>query len=101
MNLKRMGYVKDIDDEEVDRVAEQLCRDRACKSDDEHIIALARVGRARLLYSHDTALHRDFGNRELLSNPLGKVYSTRTRSEFTDGHRRLLANRNLCDPGRG
>ena len=101
VNLRRMGYIKDIDDEEVDRVAEQLCTDGACKSDDEHIIALARVSRARLLYSHDSALHRDFGNRDLLSKPLGKVYSTRTRSEFTDGHQRLLANRNLCDPRRG
>ena len=59
-------------------------RDR-CVSDDPHIIGLARVSGARLLFSRDKKLHKDFGNTRLLSKPLGKVYQNHT-------HQPLLAS---------
>ena len=43
------------------------------ESDDEHIIALAMVANVKVLVSNDTALHRDFKNRDLVG---GKVYQT-------------------------
>ena len=46
------------------------------KSDDEHILALARVSGARLLFSGDQDLHDDFKNADIISNPKGKVYQT-------------------------
>jgi hypothetical protein len=58
----------------VDREEKALLKQEACKSDDPHVIALARVSGARTLCSHDQALHADFTNPELLSDPRGKVY---------------------------
>lgn len=60
-----------------------------CKSDDSHIIALARISGARLLYSHDKRLHEDFKNKDLLDQPRGKIYSDVS-------HQSLLNQRDLC-----
>ena len=65
-------------------------------SNDVHIIALAQVSGARLLYSKDKALHKDFRNKELIDRPRGKIYSTLKSGDFSEAHRSLLANRNLC-----
>ena len=43
------------------------------KSDDEHILALALVSGARLLFSGDKDLHDDFKNPNIIS-PRGNVY---------------------------
>lgn len=56
-----------------------------CISDDPHIIGLARVSGARLLFSRDKKLHSDFGNKRLLSRPRGKIYQNHT-------HQHLLRN---------
>lgn len=45
-----------------------------CRSNDAHIIALARISGARILYSHDHSLHRDFSDRTLINAPRGKIY---------------------------
>ncbi len=42
------------------------------ESNDEHLIALALVGGAKLLFSHDTKLHRDFKKKVR-----GDVYQTK------------------------
>ena len=57
-----------------------------CQSNDQHVIALAIVSGARLLYSNDRRLQRDFKDRRLIDPP-GKVYSTRRgkRSRDTGG----------------
>jgi hypothetical protein len=55
-----------------------------CVSNDFHIIALARVSGARLLFSHDHDLHTDFGNRGLINNPRGRIYQNAA-------HRHLLS----------
>ena len=68
------------------------------KSDDPHILALAQVSGARLLYSNDGDLQEDFGNKDLIDNPRGKVYSTRHSKNFQRSHRGLLNNRDLCRP---
>lgn len=61
-----------------------------CKSDDAHILALARISRARILYSYDRALHRDFKNRALI-HPKGQIYQTAA-------HVSLLDNAPSCIP---
>ena len=72
-----------------------------CKSDDEHVLALALVSGARLLYTNDPALIDDFGNREIVASPRGKIYTTARNAGVTDAHRRLLAARDLCRVPRG
>lgn len=50
-----------------------------CKSNDAHIIALARAAKARVLVSNDKNLWADFKNHRLVSNPPGKVYVYKNR----------------------
>ena len=68
----------------------------ACKSNDHHVIALAQVSGARLLYTNDRALQKDFKDKRLIDKPRGRVYSTLVDQKFTDTHRRLLGRRDLC-----
>lgn len=65
-----------------------------CISNDQHIIALAQISGARLLYSRDRDLQEDFKNRELINRPRGKVYPD--GSSFTKAHKRLLGQSDLC-----
>lgn len=71
--IAQAGRRKTFDDDKIDTLADELRAKRRCRSDDEHILALAIVSGARILYSKDIALHRDFTNPELLNDPPGKV----------------------------
>ena len=68
---------------------------KTCKSNDRHVLALAAVSGARLLYTNDRALIDDFRDRKILPNP-GKVYTTGSSKSVTSTHKRLLARRDLC-----
>ena len=68
----------------------------ACVSDDPHVLALAQISGARLLYSNDRDLQRDFKDKALIYNPPGKVYSTLRSQRLTRAHKQLLADRALC-----
>src|SRR6516162_799863 len=48
---------------EVNQVEQQLVQSGKMRSDDHHILALARVSEARTLFSRDVQLHSDFCNR--------------------------------------
>ena len=92
----RIGRARMMTDEDVDARTNELRRRDVCASDDEHVLALALVSGARLIYTNDAALIADFKNREIVSNPRGKVYTTTVNDEVTPAHRRLLADRSLC-----
>ncbi len=87
------GLVRRVDDDAVSRREAELRAGADLKSNDAHVIALAQLGGARLLFSNDTALHQDFKNGVLIDD--GKVYSTLKGSDFRDSHRRLLRRR-MC-----
>ena len=55
--------------EEETALAEQIA------SDDPHVLALARVSGARLLYTNDANLMADFKNKRLIDDPRGSVYT--------------------------
>ena len=98
--LINSGRIRQVDDTKVNDLAEQIKRSGSCESCDEHIIALAQISGARLLYSNDQLLQNDFGNKKLIDKPRGKVYSTRKtdkydNSKFDKAKRQLLKN-NLC-----
>lgn len=86
---ERSKIARIVSDPEVDALTEKLKVDKVCQSNDQHAIALAQISGARLLYSHDGKLKRDFKNRNLIADPRGKVY------ESTD-HKHLLRQANLC-----
>jgi len=74
VHLDRAGRARRIDDLLIEREVELLVRARACRSNDVHIVALARVAGARVLCSDDRDLHADFTDPRLLSHPRGKIY---------------------------
>ena len=90
------GRITLLNDDAVDETARQLEQENACRSDDEHVVAIARLSGARLLYSNAVALQDDFTDKALVDRPRGKVYSTRIDQDLTATHQRLLASRNLC-----
>ena len=94
---RRSGRVIELTDADVDARERELKARNACESNDAHVIAVAQLGGARLLFTNDRALQRDFKNRDLVRNPRGKVYSTAASKDFGTRHRRLLA-RNVCVP---
>ena len=84
----------------VDARTEELRDGQTLKSNDPHVIALAQVSGARLLYTNDGDLQKDFKNKNLVDNPAGKIYSTEAEKnpnkEFRAVHRRLLGRNDLC-----
>ena len=90
------GRITLLNDEAVDNRAGRIEEQNACRSDDEHVIAVAQLGGARLLYSNDRSLQADFKDKRLIDDPRGKVYSTLSHGDATADHRRLLASRKLC-----
>ena len=105
--LRLSGRVVDVEDSVVDAETASLEARQICRSNDAHVLALARVSRARLLYTNDQALQDDFNNPQIVSNPRGRVYTTlpigsrpyaaqRDVGILTGAHRELLERTDLC-----
>lgn len=99
--LRLSGGMSRVSGPSVDRRACELAArppesNAACQSDDEHILALAQVSGARLLFTNDRALTRDFKEKRIVDTPRGKVYSTLQTGEVTRTHRDLLRRTDLC-----
>ena len=75
-------------DDEVDRVEANVMAQLHLRSDDPHVIALARVSLCRLLFSRDQDLHADFCNPTIL-RPRGRVYQGKS-------HHHLLRSARAC-----
>ena len=70
-----------------------LIQSDSCSSNDEHIVALAQISGARLLYSGDQRLHADFRDANLLDNPRGRIYP---RTGDRRSQEQLLMSDNIC-----
>lgn len=93
------GTAKSFPDSVISKEENEL-KGLKCKSNDVHVLALARASGARLLYSHDNALGKDFKNSDLIPTKVhkrGKVYRTDRSDLFVDSQRTpqcLLSNLN-------
>ena len=90
------GLIRGVGESEVNVRTEELRNEGKCRSDDPHVLALAKISGARLLYSNDKDLHQDFKDKNLIDNPRGRVYSTLESKNFSVSHSRLLKKRDLC-----
>ena len=97
-NATLAGSLKIANESEVNSRTEQLVNENVCRSDDPHVVALAQVSGARLLYSNDKDLHRDLRNENLVPSPRVRIYSTNDDKSFTRRHQKLLRTKNLCRP---
>ena len=82
----RAGKARKIDDKLVDNETEVIQELALCRSNDVHIIALARVANVRLLCSADQALHEDFRNKALIDKPRGSVYQDESHKHLLRQH---------------
>ncbi len=63
------------------------------KSNDLHVLALALVSGAHLLYTHDQLLIDDFKNNNIITGNRGKIYKTdQSTGSFSKSQRKLLDN---------
>ena len=94
------GKLRTLKEGEVSARTKRIEHERRHGSNDAHILAVAQISGARLLYTNDEDLQKDFRDRKLINNPPGKIYSTDKDSnpdkEFTSAHRRLLGRKDLC-----
>ena len=67
------GYAKLIPASDFQEDEHRLQKNSAVKSDDYHVLALARSANVRILYTGDQDLMDDFKNKDLISK--GKIYS--------------------------
>lgn len=82
--LDQSGISKIIPKSEIEH-EKQLVEDSGhCISNDTHIIALARVGGARVLCSDDAKLQADFKNPSLISAPRGKIYKNARHKKIVE-----------------
>lgn len=82
LELRRAGRAQREDDASVDSEEKRVAAGKLCSSNDEHLIALARISNARLLCSNDKDLARDFTNKALIDKPRGKVYKYATHHKL-------------------
>jgi len=89
VELTRAGVTRIYRSESVTRTETDLRRSGRCTSNDLHVIALALISGARLLYSRDQRLQADFRSLEIMNNPRGHVYSSAN-------HEHLLRDGSSC-----
>ena len=80
---------------EVDAEQNRLIGRNICESNDEHILALARVSNTRILFTNDDALQNDFRNPSIISRSRGQIYTTAVHKEVQQVHRDILSPRNV------
>ena len=91
----RDGWLRNVDDELVDEQARRLLDAGLCRSDDEHIIALAQMSGARLLFSQDEDLRADFIDNAFMS-PRGRLLPLGTTRNARRSRQRILNEPDLC-----
>lgn len=78
----RSGCVVRLNDKDVD-TEEAIFAKKGIKSDDPHVLAVAKLSSSRVLYTNDAPLMEDFKNTKLLS-PKGKIISPKTKTQIVD-----------------
>lgn len=93
------GRVRQIGAARVRKHEDALVRSGLLQSNDAHVIALALASGARLLYTDDAGLQRDFENPEVVPGVPGRIYTSRPDGGFKAEHEQLLDTPDLCvDP---
>ena len=91
------GRARRIADVDVNIAEEEIRAQAICNSNDVHVLALARVSGARLLFTNDRDLQEDFRNRQIIAGTRGRIYTTVDYSDVRRTHRDLLNRTDLCD----
>ena len=102
------GQVRKLNAATVESRTKELSARAELRSDDPHILAVALIGEARLLYSNDEDLQDDFKDPALIPSPAGRVYtslpvrqkrgkrSAERPRQLSEVHKSLLRRMDLC-----
>lgn len=63
-----------VNDDALEREIQHARDNLSLKSDDPHVIGVARASGARILYTGDKNLIQDFKSQEIINNPPGRIY---------------------------
>ena len=88
-SLNQAGRAIKVDNEKINKEEKNVVKMKLCRSNDIHVIALARVSNVRLLCTNDDNLIADFKNTKLISSPKGKIYKSQE-------HKSLLKHTKNC-----
>ena len=86
--LRRGGKARYVSPKMYKSMSEKISIGANCKSNDVHVLALALVSHARLLYTEDQALRDDFktgkwkNEKFIISGPRGSIYSGKRNSDL-------------------
>lgn len=83
--LDRAGSVIVVASPDVELEIARLVKQRVCRSNDIHVVAVGRLSKARLLCSRDQNLIADFTDSRLISRPRGRVYQNHTHARLLRG----------------
>jgi PIN domain len=82
LELLRSGRARLLPNAALAEEGEILRRTNLCRSNDVHVLSLARLSGARTLCTSDRNLQRDFKNQQLIAKPRGKVYTARNHASL-------------------
>ena len=97
----RYGRARRMADEDIEARTDALRRSGVCKSDDEHVLALAVASGARLLFTNDNLLMDDFRNPDIVPGRQGRIYTTGKHKDFGKTHKDLLRENCRRAPAHG
>jgi predicted nucleic acid-binding protein len=80
--LNQSGRLKREDDGAVSLETKVLEKRGICRSNDQHVLALAKVGKARVLCSLDDLLCGDFTTKAIIDNPRGHIYRNKDHNHL-------------------
>lgn len=95
------GRMTTLNRNEVEERTRMIENEATHSSNDPHVLAVAQIGGARLLFTNDQDLGRDFRRKSLIDDPRGRIYHTRDihapndNKRFSKAHQRLLSS-NVC-----
>ena len=98
------GRMTTLSEEKVEARTREIEHQAKHASNDPHVLAVAQIGGARLLFTNDQSLERDFTSKLLIDKPRGRIYHTRDiqsrndNKQVSNAHKRLLRDRGLCRP---
>lgn len=78
----RAGRATAIPEREFHSDEQQLRKNSAVRSNDSHVLALAKYSGARILYTGDGKLMQDFKDKRLIDEPRGKIYSGKQNADL-------------------
>lgn len=87
-DMSRSGQATFIQNHKVEAEQDRLEKSGNCRSNDAHVLALAKASGARLLYTGDRDLIADFKDKKIINRPGGRIYS--------DARNKDLLTANVC-----